>query len=46
VAPEIRDVVLRVVTELGYVPNGTARRLAIRRTDAVAVIVTDPGPWR
>jgi DNA-binding LacI/PurR family transcriptional regulator len=42
VAPEIRDVVMRAVTEMGYVPNGTARSLATRRTNAIAVIVSDP----
>ncbi|GHF99423.1 LacI family DNA-binding transcriptional regulator [Streptomyces zaomyceticus] len=42
VAPEIRDVVMRAVRELGYVPNAAARNLVTRRTDAVAVVVSDP----
>jgi DNA-binding LacI/PurR family transcriptional regulator len=42
VTPEIRDVVVRAVRELGYVPNGAARSLATQRTNAVAVIVSDP----
>ncbi|WP_084958675.1 LacI family DNA-binding transcriptional regulator [Thermoactinospora rubra] len=42
VAPEIREVVLKAVRELGYVPNAAARNLATRRTNAVAVVVSDP----
>ncbi|MDO0929423.1 LacI family DNA-binding transcriptional regulator [Streptomyces sp. TG1A-8] len=42
VAPRIRDVVMRAVRELGYVPNAAARNLVTRRTDAVAVVVSDP----
>ncbi|CAM5725418.1 LacI family transcriptional regulator OS=Streptomyces tendae OX=1932 GN=F3L20_14805 PE=4 SV=1 [Streptomyces tendae] len=42
VAPEIRDVVMQAVRELGYVPNTAARNLVTRRTDAVAVVVSDP----
>ncbi|WP_248963366.1 LacI family DNA-binding transcriptional regulator [Sphaerisporangium perillae] len=42
VTPEIRNLVIRAVRELGYVPNGAARSLATQRTDAVAVIVSDP----
>ncbi|KUH35647.1 MULTISPECIES: LacI family DNA-binding transcriptional regulator [Streptomyces] len=42
VAPEIRDAVMRVVRELGYVPNAAARKLVTRRTDAVAMVVSDP----
>ncbi|MGV9284302.1 LacI family DNA-binding transcriptional regulator [Streptomyces sp. NPDC003730] len=42
VAPEIRDVVMQAVRELGYVPNAAARNLVTRRTDAVAVVVSDP----
>ncbi|WP_373428734.1 LacI family DNA-binding transcriptional regulator [Streptomyces rishiriensis] len=42
VAPEIRDVVMRAVQELGYVPNGAARNLVTRRTDTLAVVVSDP----
>ncbi|MQY10158.1 Ribose operon repressor [Streptomyces sp. RB5] len=42
VAPEIREAVLRAVRELGYVPNAAARHLVTRRTDAVALVVSDP----
>ncbi|WP_329297248.1 LacI family transcriptional regulator [Streptomyces sp. NBC_00659] len=42
VAPQIRDVVMRAVDELGYVPNGAARNLVTRRTDTLAVVVSDP----
>ncbi|OPG07454.1 LacI family transcriptional regulator [Streptomyces sp. GKU 895] len=42
VAPEIRDVVMQAVRELGYVPNGAARNLVTRRTDTLAVVVSDP----
>jgi DNA-binding LacI/PurR family transcriptional regulator len=42
VTPEIRDLVVQAVRELGYVPNGAARSLATQRTNAVAVIVSDP----
>jgi DNA-binding LacI/PurR family transcriptional regulator len=38
VATRIRD----AVTELGYVPNQAARSLVTRRTNAVAVVVTEP----
>ncbi|MFE5209383.1 LacI family DNA-binding transcriptional regulator [Streptomyces sp. NPDC056600] len=42
VAPQIRDIVMRAVQELGYVPNGAARNLVTRRTDTLAVVVSDP----
>ncbi|MEV4183826.1 LacI family DNA-binding transcriptional regulator [Streptosporangium canum] len=42
VASDIRDLVLRAVNDLGYVPNPAARSLVTRRTDSVAVIVSDP----
>jgi DNA-binding LacI/PurR family transcriptional regulator len=42
VAPRIRDVVLEAVRELGYVPNAAARNLVTRRSDAVALVVSDP----
>ncbi|MER5881939.1 LacI family DNA-binding transcriptional regulator [Streptomyces sp. NPDC060235] len=42
VAPQIRDVVMRAVHELGYVPNGAARNLVTRRTDTLALVVSDP----
>ncbi|MCG5218618.1 LacI family DNA-binding transcriptional regulator [Streptosporangium sp. KLBMP 9127] len=42
VAPEIRDLVLHAVRELGYVPNSTARNLATKRTNTIAIIISDP----
>ncbi|RCG24018.1 LacI family transcriptional regulator [Sphaerisporangium album] len=42
VTPEIRELVIQAVRELGYVPNGAARSLATQRTNTVAVIVSDP----
>ncbi|MCG5216175.1 LacI family DNA-binding transcriptional regulator [Streptosporangium sp. KLBMP 9127] len=42
VTPEIRDAVLRAVTELGYVPNSAARSLVTQRTDSVALVVSEP----
>ncbi|MFC6579556.1 LacI family DNA-binding transcriptional regulator [Planomonospora parontospora] len=42
VTPEIRELVLRAVQELGYVPNPAARSLVTQRTDAIAMIVSDP----
>ncbi|MCW2882342.1 MAG: LacI family transcriptional regulator [Sphaerisporangium sp.] len=42
VSAHIRDLVVKAVRELGYVPNGAARSLATQRTNAVAVIVSDP----
>jgi DNA-binding LacI/PurR family transcriptional regulator len=42
VAPEIRDIVMAAVAELGYVPNGAARNLVTQRTNTIAIIVSDP----
>ncbi|MGV9777400.1 LacI family DNA-binding transcriptional regulator [Streptosporangium sp. NPDC003464] len=42
VASDIRDLVMRAVNDLGYVPNPAARSLVTRRTDSVVVIVSDP----
>ncbi|MEV7010370.1 LacI family DNA-binding transcriptional regulator [Streptosporangium sp. NPDC051022] len=41
VTPDIRDVVMRAVDELGYVPNGAARNLVTQRTDSVALVVSE-----
>ncbi|MBB2913138.1 DNA-binding LacI/PurR family transcriptional regulator [Streptosporangium becharense] len=41
VAADIREQVLRAVDELGYVPNGAARNLATRRTNSVALVVSE-----
>jgi DNA-binding LacI/PurR family transcriptional regulator len=41
VHPHIRDTVLRVVRELGYVPNPAARSLVTQRTDSYALVVPE-----
>ena len=43
VSPRARRAVLDAVTELGYVPNRAARSLVTRRTDTVALVVSEPG---
>ncbi|GAA2504878.1 hypothetical protein GCM10010393_41870 [Streptomyces gobitricini] len=40
-----RRVVQHAIAELGYVPNLAARSLAGRRTDAIALVMTEPD-WR
>ncbi|MFI0237963.1 LacI family DNA-binding transcriptional regulator [Streptomyces sp. NPDC016845] len=40
-----RDAVRRAVSELGYVPNFAARSLAVRRADAVALVMME-SDWR
>jgi len=42
VAPHLREVVDRAVTELGYVPNQAARTLMTSRTDTIALVVAEP----
>ncbi len=41
VSPQIRAHVLQAIAETGYVPNSVARSLRSRRTDTIALIVTD-----
>lgn len=41
VQPELRERVLEVAHELGYVPNTAARALVKRRTDAIGVVVNN-----
>jgi beta-galactosidase len=41
VSPESREIVMHVVNELGYVPNSAARSLVTRRTDSIALVVSD-----
>jgi DNA-binding LacI/PurR family transcriptional regulator len=43
VSPEAREAVQRAIDELGYVPNRAARALVTRRTDTVALFVSEPG---
>ncbi|WP_246486529.1 LacI family DNA-binding transcriptional regulator [Kribbella qitaiheensis] len=35
--------VLKAIDELGYVPNRAARNLVTRRTDCVALVISEPG---
>jgi DNA-binding LacI/PurR family transcriptional regulator len=42
VSPEAREAVERAVSKLGYVPNRAARTLVTRRTDTVALVVSEP----
>jgi LacI family transcriptional regulator len=41
--PETRDRILQVAREMGYTPNGVARSLRTRRTEAIGVVVPDLG---
>lgn len=42
VAPELRERVQKVIDELGYVPNQAARSLMTRRSDAIALVASEP----
>ena len=42
VDPRIREVVQRAIVETGYVPNLAARSLVTRRTDSVALVISEP----
>ncbi|MFB9830849.1 LacI family DNA-binding transcriptional regulator [Actinoallomurus acaciae] len=42
VKPHLRTAVMRAVEELGYVPNSAARSLVTRRTDSIALVVSEP----
>ena len=44
VSPEAHEAVTAAVTVLGYQPNHAARSLVTRRTDAVAVLFSEPEP--
>ncbi|WP_068692565.1 LacI family DNA-binding transcriptional regulator [Thermobifida halotolerans] len=41
VSPPTREAVKRAIKELGYVPNRAARTLVTRRTDTVALVVSE-----
>ncbi|MGH9235137.1 MAG: LacI family DNA-binding transcriptional regulator [Acidimicrobiales bacterium] len=41
VSDRARDAVLRAIDELGYVPNRAARSLVTRRTDCIALVVSE-----
>ncbi|ADB34271.1 transcriptional regulator, LacI family [Kribbella flavida DSM 17836] len=43
VSAAARAAVLKAVEELGYVPNRAARNLVTRRTDCVALVISEPG---
>ncbi|MCL6549763.1 MAG: substrate-binding domain-containing protein [Acidothermus cellulolyticus] len=42
VSPAVREAVLRSIEELGYVPNRAARTLVTRRTDTIALVISEP----
>jgi DNA-binding LacI/PurR family transcriptional regulator len=42
VKPGVRTAVMRAVEELGYIPNSAARSLVTRRTDSIALVVSEP----
>ena len=42
VSPEVRRSVEAAIDRLGYVPNRAARSLVTRRSDSVAVVITEP----
>ncbi|MCP2327140.1 DNA-binding LacI/PurR family transcriptional regulator [Hamadaea flava] len=42
VDPELREIVERAIEATGYVPNHAARSLVTRRTDSVALVVSEP----
>jgi DNA-binding LacI/PurR family transcriptional regulator len=42
VDPRIRERVRHAVAELGYVPNSAARSLVTQRTNAIALVVSEP----
>jgi DNA-binding LacI/PurR family transcriptional regulator len=42
VSERAREAVLRAIDELGYVPNRAARSLVTRRTDSIALVVSEP----
>ncbi len=42
VDPQLREVVARAIAATGYVPNHAARSLVTRRTDSVALVISEP----
>jgi DNA-binding LacI/PurR family transcriptional regulator len=42
VSPDVRTDVQAAIERLGYVPNRAARSLVTRRSDSIAVIITEP----
>ncbi|WP_412543455.1 LacI family DNA-binding transcriptional regulator [Longispora sp. K20-0274] len=43
VSPQAKEAVERAIAELGYVPNRAARSLVTRRTDSIALVVSESG---
>lgn len=42
VSPSVRATVERTIADLGYVPNRAARSLVTRRTDTIALVISEP----
>jgi DNA-binding LacI/PurR family transcriptional regulator len=42
VSPQVRALVQRAIADLGYVPNRAARSLVTRRTDSIALVISEP----
>jgi DNA-binding LacI/PurR family transcriptional regulator len=42
VSPDVRTAVEAAIRELGYTPNRAARSLVTRRSDSIAVVITEP----
>lgn len=42
VSPDVRSDVQAAIERLGYVPNRAARSLVTRRSDSIAVVITEP----
>ena len=42
VSPEVRAAVETAIRDLGYTPNRAARSLVTRRSDSIAVVITEP----
>jgi DNA-binding LacI/PurR family transcriptional regulator len=42
VSPDVRRSVEKAIERLGYVPNRAARSLVTRRSDSIAVVITEP----
>lgn len=42
VSPDVRRAVEKAIDRLGYVPNRAARSLVTRRSDSIAVVITEP----
>lgn len=42
VSPDVRRSVERAIDRLGYVPNRAARSLVTRRSESIAVVITEP----